>query len=114
LTPHQGSDSARNATSESYTFLIRGLCGLKQDGQIAFRQLVPLVDVDDEVEHRAALPPTGGVVELRDLRQTKLLAVGGADELCRVESPALERREALRPGQPMAEQPSLRVLGMRA
>ena len=72
--------------------VVGGLAGLRQDGLVGFRQLVPLLLVDDEVQHRAALPPARGIVVFRDLQEAELLVVVGADELGRVDGAALQRR----------------------
>ena len=72
--------------------VVRGLGGMDHDRLVALGQLVPLLLVDDEVQHGAALPPAGSVVVLGDLQEAELLVVVGADELRRVERAALERR----------------------
>ena len=62
------------------------------DRLVALRQLGPFALVDEEVEHRAALPPARRVVVFRDLGEPELLVVVGADELGGVDGAALERR----------------------
>ena len=72
--------------------VVRCLARLGQDGLVVLRQLVPLLLVDDEVQHGAALPPAGGVIVFGDFQEAELLVVVGADELGRIEGAALQRR----------------------
>ena len=63
-----------------------------QNGLVVLRQRVPLVDVDESAEHRAAFPPTGRVVVLGDLVEAKLLVVIRADPLGGVDHALFQRR----------------------
>ena len=58
----------------------------------SFRQLVPLLEIDQQVVGRAAFPPAGVVVELRDLVEAELLVVIGTDPLGGVDGALLQRR----------------------
>ncbi|MPL88594.1 hypothetical protein SDC9_34620 [bioreactor metagenome] len=62
-----------------------------QQRLIVLRQLVPLVEVDHEVDGRAAFPPAGVVVVGRDLHEAELLVVIGADEFGGVDRALFER-----------------------
>src|SRR5215207_4373898 len=54
--------------------------GRRRGGRlVGFRQFVPFRLVKEEAEHRATLPPSGVIVERRDLVEAELLVVVGAD-----------------------------------
>src|SRR5207244_9641642 len=90
----------------------RGRTGLVEDRLILPGKRIPLLFVDDHVQHRAAFPPAGEVVVFRHLVETELLVVIGTDELRGIDCPLLERwiyiaaRDLLRhhaePGEHMA------------
>src|SRR5262249_39674085 len=59
---------------------------------IAFGQLIPFLQVDEGVAVGTALPPGGVVIVFRDLVETELLVVGGADPLHPVDTSFFQRR----------------------
>src|SRR6516165_799891 len=59
---------------------------------VVLRQLVPLGEIDKEVVRGAALPPARIVIKLRDLVETELLVVVGADPLGGIDRALLKRR----------------------
>src|SRR5262249_4147818 len=62
-----------------------------EDGLVAFRQLVPLREVDEHVVGGAALPPARIVVILDDLIEAELLVVIGPDPFGGVDGALLQR-----------------------
>ncbi len=66
--------------------------GVSQRCLIVLRQAVPLFQVEEGVDGRAAFPPARIVVVLRDLVQAELQVVIGADELGRIDRALFQRR----------------------
>src|SRR5262249_25679746 len=62
------------------------------DGLIILRQLVPFFQIDHEVVGSATFPPTRIVVVLRNLVETQLLVVVGADPFRGIDRALLQRR----------------------
>ncbi len=71
----------------------RGVASAGEDGLVGLRQRVPLLKVDDHVQHAAAFPPAGIVVEARELHEAGALVVVRADELGGIKRAVLERRK---------------------
>src|ERR1700681_1836829 len=62
------------------------------DRLISLWQAVPLFEIDEVVEHRAAFPPAGIVIVLGDLVEAELLVIVGPDPLDGIERALFERR----------------------
>ena len=69
-----------------------------QNRLIILRQGIPLLQIGERVDRRAALPETGIVIKLGDLLKTELLVVIGSDPLGGVDRALLERRVDLATG----------------
>src|SRR5215471_13984784 len=65
---------------------------------VDLRQLVPLGEIDEKMRLRAAFPPTGVVVVLRDLDEAELLIVVGADPFGGIDRALLKRRKDIAGG----------------
>ena len=95
LAPPASSLRSAAGLSSSYFAIIQVLAkcaSLLEDRLIVLRQRVPLVEIDEGEQHRAAFPPARIVVVRRDLVEAELLVVVGADPFGGVDGALLQRR----------------------
>src|SRR5664280_1069383 len=65
---------------------------LLKDGLVDFRKCIPLIEIDEGEQHRAAFPPAGIVVVRRDLVEAELFVVVGTDPFGGVDGALFQRR----------------------
>ena len=95
LVPPASSRRSACGLSMSYFAMhprVGVVAGLLQDRLIVLRQRVPLVEIDEGEQHRAAFPPARRIVVRRDLVEAELLVVVGPDPFGSVDRALLQRR----------------------